>query len=371
MAVVLFGATGYTGGLVARALLERGVEPILVGRHADRLRTQATRLGGLRTAVADAATPASLEALLGHGDVLVTTVGPFTTLGEAALQAAVRRRAVYLDSTGEPAFVRRVFLDVGPSADAPLLTAFGYDYVPGNLAGALALAAAVRTAGEEGPASVEIGYFLRGSGGVSSGTLASGAQMLLADSHAYRGGRIVTERPAARRLRFGAGARGASAVTIGGTEHWQLPRLSPGLSAVDVGIGWFGPAAGPVTALSALTAPVLRMSPVRTAAAAAARGLTRRTGRGPDARGREARGSRVVAVVRDRDHRLLASVALSGPDPYGLTGRLLAWGAQQAAAGAIDGSGALGPVDAFGLERLRDGAASCGLVAEDALADDQ
>jgi hypothetical protein len=82
------------------------------------------------------------------GDALLETTGRRTGL---------RRRtpvcgAVYLDSSGEPPFIRQVFEEFGPRAErtrAVLLTAFGYDYVPGNLAGALALRAA-------GPAAARV-----------------------------------------------------------------------------------------------------------------------------------------------------------------------------------------------------------------------
>ena len=53
------------------------------------------------------------------------------------MEAAVDAGAVYLDSAGEPPFIRQVFEEFGPRAEhtgAVLLTAFGYDYVPGNLA---------------------------------------------------------------------------------------------------------------------------------------------------------------------------------------------------------------------------------------------
>jgi len=66
-------------------------------------------------------------------------------VGRPAVAAAVDAGAVYLDSSGEPPFIREVFEEFGPRAErtgAVLLTAFGYDYVPGSLAGALAMQAA-------------------------------------------------------------------------------------------------------------------------------------------------------------------------------------------------------------------------------------
>jgi short subunit dehydrogenase-like uncharacterized protein len=172
---VLFGATGYTGRLTAEALAAAGGRPVLAGRDRTRLETLARRLGGLPVAEADTARPGSVRALVGAGDVLVSTVGPFLTRGEPAVRAAVEAGAAYLDSTGEPPFLRRVVEEFGPRAEGRcgLVPGFGYDFVPGNLAGALALA--------EAPAAsrVTVGYFATGRGGFSSGTLASGAGLLL------------------------------------------------------------------------------------------------------------------------------------------------------------------------------------------------
>ena len=53
-------------------------------------------------------------------------------------------------------------------------------------------------------------------------------------------------------------------------------------------------------------------------------------------------------------------------DGYTFTGRMLAWGADRAAAGALKGTGALGPVDAFGLDELVKGCAEAGISEEGA-----
>src|SRR5712691_1347270 len=180
-----------------------GARPVLAGRDQGRLDALAERLSRnsdgvkLETAVAGSEGPGPLRELIGAGDVLVSTAGPFLKVGRSAVEAAVDAGAVYLDSAGEPPFIRQVFEEFGPRAErtgAVLLTAFGYDYVPGNLAGALALEAA-------GPAvaRVQVGYFVRGNIGKagSAGTRASVAGVLLEPGYAFRGGRIVTERTAA------------------------------------------------------------------------------------------------------------------------------------------------------------------------------
>jgi short subunit dehydrogenase-like uncharacterized protein len=117
--IVLFGATGYTGRLVAEAMVELGLKPVLSARGRDRLEAMAADLGGLDTAVADVANPTSVRALVERGDVLVTTVGPFARWGAPAAEAASSVGAHYLDSTGEPAFIRAVFERYGRSPPAP------------------------------------------------------------------------------------------------------------------------------------------------------------------------------------------------------------------------------------------------------------
>src|SRR3954463_12968786 len=142
MRIVVFGATGYTGRLVAERLVAQGARPVLAGRDEARLSELASALGGLETARADAMRQNSVFDLVESGDVLVSTVGPFVKWGLPAARAAIAAGATYLDSTGEAAFIRRVFEELDAPArrsGAALLTAMGYDFAPGSLAGALAL----------------------------------------------------------------------------------------------------------------------------------------------------------------------------------------------------------------------------------------
>lgn len=359
--IVLFGATGYTGRLTAQALHDRGLRPVLAGRHPDRVAALADDLGGgLETAVADVRRPQTVRALLRGGDVLISTVGPFARYGAPAITAAIEAGAHYLDSTGEAPFIRQVFTEYGPRATrSALLTAFGYDYVPGNLAGALALA--------EAPAAVrvDIGYFISGpsdAGGMSSGTRASGAGMMLARHHAFRGGRMGSE-PSARHVRdFQVGSRSRPAASIGGTEQFALPRIAPQLTDVGVYLGWFGPATRPLQALSVVASGLTRLPGATRLVEAATRPFTSGTGTGPDAPARARTGSRVVAVCSDSDGEPLAQVQLNGVNPYDFTAAMLAWGAASLAAGAVTSTGAHGPVDAFGLADLERGCADAGIA---------
>lgn len=353
--IVLFGATGYTGALTARALVERGARPLLAGRSQARLAALAEQLGAdLETAIADAQRPESLRALVEPGDVLVSTVGPFMRFGEPALRAAIDAGAHYVDSTGEPPFVRAVFErhdEAARGAGCGLLTAFGYDYVPGNLAGALAL----REAGERATA-VDIGYFATGTR-PSGGTRASAAGMLAEPGHAFRDGRLRGERAARSVHAFD----GRPAVSIGTSEHFALARVHPGLRDVRVWLGWFGPASRGLQALSAATSVVTLLPGVRGAIDAAAGRLVRGSTGGPDAASRARASSQIVAIASDAGGRALATVRLAGAGPYDFTAAILAWGAIEAASGALRATGALGPVDAFGLDELQAGVAQAGI----------
>jgi len=354
--IVLFGATGYTGGLAARALVARGAAPLLAARSRERVEALAAELGGLDSAVADVAQPQTIRALLEPGDVLVSTVGPFARWGEPAVRAAIDAGAHYIDSTGEPPFIRAVFERHGADAEAAgagLLTAFGYDYVPGNLAGALAL----REAGPRA-VSVDIGYFVGGGAQPSGGTRASAAGMLAEPAYAFAGGRLVGERTARSVRTFD----GRPAVSIGGTEQFALPRVHPGLRDARVWLGWFGPASRPLQALSAATAIATRLPGVRGAIEATAGRLVKGSTGGPDAATRAKARSHIVAIASDSDGAPLATVRLEGDNPYDFTGAILAWGATTATGGGMHGTGALGPVDAFGLDALEAGVAEAGIA---------
>jgi short subunit dehydrogenase-like uncharacterized protein len=360
--IVLFGATGYMGELTVRALTGRGVRPVLAARNAQRVEALAAQLGGLDTAVADVGRPDTVRALVERGDVLVSTVGPFERYGEPAVQAAITAGAHYLDSTGESQFIRQIFERHGPDASTAgcaLLTAFGYDYVPGNLAGALAL----RDAGEAAT-RVDIAYFTPGRFTVSGGTRASAAGVILEPGFAWRGGRIVAERQGARVRSFRVRSSNKPAVSISSSEHFALPRLHPSLRDVGVYLGTFGAASRPLQVLSAANSVLMRIPGARSATRAAVSRFVKGSTGGPDADARTKSSSFVVAAAYDGTGNELSQARLAGVNVYDFTAGMLSWGAQRAAAGALQDTGALGPVEGFGLDVLQTGAAEAGLARQ-------
>lgn len=375
--VVLFGATGYTGRLAAESMVRAGLAPVLAGRSSTALTELVAELapyapinGAPTWQVAEVGDQGSVNALLvSPADVLVSTVGPFTRLGAPAITAAINAGASYVDSTGEPPFVREVFEHYDAKAQATgarLLTAFGYDYVPGNLAGALALQRA-RAMGAV-PTRVEIGYFVGGeSFGMSSGTKASAAEIMLAPSFTFHHGGISTERSARSTRIFNVDGKPHAGLSVGGSEHFALPRFDQSVQDVGVYLGWAGKATRVASAASSAISAVAHVPGLNNLLH---RGLQsavgETTGQGPTKRQRDTNTSIAVARTFDGVGRPLSRVQVTGPSPYALTAELLAWAAAMCLVRPALSGGACGPVDAFGLEALVLGCTDMGLVPVDA-----
>lgn len=325
--VALLGATGYTGRLTAAELAARGVPHLLAGRSRERLDALP---GDAERVVVDLDRPESLDALLARADVLVTCVGPFAQHGMPAVESAVRTGTPYVDSTGETTFMREVY-EQFQDAPSPIVPACGFDYVPGDLAAAIA-------AEELGEPVREVNavYTMGGEGGASRGTLRSAVGMV-----------------ASARLSPGyVEVRGRSAVEVPWGEAEVVPRKLPGAS-VRTGF------AVPRRAARAIGFAALVTGPVMTGAVRLGRPLLQRLvermPEGPDEQ--ERRGSQAEVVVEARGATTSAAVRVQVRDPYGITARLLVAASQQVAgSGALTTAQALQPrvfLDAVSYEDER------------------
>jgi short subunit dehydrogenase-like uncharacterized protein len=312
----------------------------IAARSQEKLELLSDRFGGLDIAIADVAHPGTVARAAAGSELLITTVGPYTSSGHVAAEAALGAGVPYIDITGEPGWLRRVFAEFGPRAaerGLAMLPAFGYDYVPGNLAGAIAL----ERAGDQ-VVRVDIGYFLRGTNKRSTESFSQGTlDSLKASSkevpYEFRDGALADVTGPKRVLDFELDGAAVTAIGIGGTEHFALPRFAPWLTDVNVGLGWFSPGGESET----------EPTPAD----------------GPTEEKRAAARTNVIAIARDANGAPLAEVRVDGPNPYDLSGVLTAWAAEQILGGAVEATGALGPVDAFGLEQLRAGSEEVGLTA--------
>jgi short subunit dehydrogenase-like uncharacterized protein len=141
--VVVYGATGFAGRLVARHLVA-GAPPnariALAGRSEERLTALRDCLGEGASAwpviVADAADPTALDRLARRTRVVATTVGPYEKYGLPLVQACARAGTDYADLTGEVLFVRRTLDTVDAVAQgtgARIVHSCGFDSVPSDL----------------------------------------------------------------------------------------------------------------------------------------------------------------------------------------------------------------------------------------------
>ena len=177
--VVVYGATGFTGRLVAEYLVgnARGARWAMAGRSAGRLAEVRDLIGApgeTRLIVADASDPASLDELVMRTKVVLTTVGPYQLHGSELVAACARAGTDYVDLCGEPAWMRTMIdaYDAAARASgARIVFSCGFDSIPFDL-GVLFLQDAVRT--ETGAPAARIkGRVRKMQGTFSGGTAAS------------------------------------------------------------------------------------------------------------------------------------------------------------------------------------------------------
>jgi short subunit dehydrogenase-like uncharacterized protein len=184
--IVLWGATGFAGRLVAEYLQEampsegNGGQWAIAGRNRDKLERLRDALEGASPdiLVGDAFDRESLESIAGQTSVVCSTVGPYAKFGNELVAACVAEGADYCDLTGEPHWIRRMVDEHHDEAEAKgvrIVHCCGFDSIPSDM-GALAVQ---RQAYEQyGAPCEDIHMLVRGaSGGVSGGTAASMANL--------------------------------------------------------------------------------------------------------------------------------------------------------------------------------------------------
>jgi short subunit dehydrogenase-like uncharacterized protein len=178
--LVLFGATGFVGRLLAAYLAEHAPADLRIAL-AGRSRVKCEEVRAELPAAArdwpvleaDSGDPASLAALASATRVLVTTVGPYARYGLPVVEACARAGTHYADLTGEVLFVREAidrFDAVARESGARIVHSCGFDSVPSDLA-VLLLAERALADGAGGLGDVRLVATARG--GLSGGTIDS------------------------------------------------------------------------------------------------------------------------------------------------------------------------------------------------------
>jgi len=141
--LVVYGATGYTGRLVAEYLAHhyqgKGPKWAMAGRSADKLAEVRDLIGAptdTPLVVANSDDPASMQALAESTRVVVTTVGPYQLYGEPLLKACVEAGTDYADLCGEPGWMREMidkYHDAAKASGARIAFSSGFDSIPFDL----------------------------------------------------------------------------------------------------------------------------------------------------------------------------------------------------------------------------------------------
>jgi len=186
--VVLQGATGFTGGLVAEYLCERhgaggGLRWALAGRSEPKLRAVRDRLGpgatDLPLIVADAGDGEAMRLLAARTRVVCTTVGPYARFGSPLVEACATGGTHYCDLTGEVHWMQRMIdthHDAARKSGARIVHACGFDCIPSDL-GTWFVQREMQT--RHGVTSPHVKLRVQGfSGGASGGTIASMLNMM-------------------------------------------------------------------------------------------------------------------------------------------------------------------------------------------------
>jgi short subunit dehydrogenase-like uncharacterized protein len=337
--VLVFGATGYTGRLVSRALSARGADFIVAGRDRVQLEDIATASGASDLAIAEVGDAPGLAAAASRTRVLLSCVGPFTTLGETAAEAALLAGVHYVDCAGEASFIADLierYDGRARAAGTAMAPALGFDEVPADVAATLA------TQGLDRPELV-LTYHL--SSGASWGTIRSALAIVSTTAPWIEDG--VT-----RSIRAGQEERWAPLPPpLGPSRSISFPLAEGHLAPLHLDLGalkLFLVASAPVRVGLRLLAPALKAADSVGATALLDAALSRGKG-GPGLSDRARASWAILAEATAGPRR--RNVVVSGSDNYGLTAELLATGALAMAREDRQATGVLAPVQAVPLER--------------------
>jgi short subunit dehydrogenase-like uncharacterized protein len=175
--LILFGATGFTGRLVAdylRHSAEPGLRWAIAGRNRDKLEALGV---GVPIIVGDALDPAAVRAIAERTTAVCTTVGPFARYGSELVAACAAAGTHYCDLTGEVQWMRRMIdahHERARQTGARIVHTCGFDSIPSDLGTWATQQAFIARFGY--PARKVTAVFGEQSGGLSGGTVASGLE---------------------------------------------------------------------------------------------------------------------------------------------------------------------------------------------------
>lgn len=177
--LVVYGATGFTGRLVAEYLAAQygdNLKWAMAGRNEEKLKSVREEVGAgdVPLIIADSDDEASLKNMVARTDVVLTTTGPYQLYGEGLLKACAEAGTHYVDLCGEPGWMYDMigkYQDTASNSGARLVFSCGFDSVPFDLGVQYVQKAAIEKWGK--PAGRVRGRVRAMNGEFSGGTAAS------------------------------------------------------------------------------------------------------------------------------------------------------------------------------------------------------
>jgi len=200
-AILIYGATRYTGKLIAKVAAAKGARPILAGRNLDKVKVVAGRLG-FAARPFDLRDPGRIDAAIKGVSVVLNIAGPFSATSQPVADACLRNRIHYLEITGEiEVFEALAARDaVAKGRGVMLLPGVGSDVVPSNC-----LAAHLKRGL---PDATDLKLYLSSGGSMLRGTAKTMIEAFATGTRLRRNGRIISRtRAEAGSCDFGKGKR--------------------------------------------------------------------------------------------------------------------------------------------------------------------
>jgi short subunit dehydrogenase-like uncharacterized protein len=337
---LIYGATGYTGTLIAEEALRRGHEPILAGRTREKLAPLAKKLG-LKYMVFDLSDVKTIAEAIADVDIVVNAAGPFMDTSEPLIRACLATHTHYLDITGEIPVFERTFTyhDAAVKNRIALIGGVGFDVVPTDC-----LAAHVASK-VQGAHTLEIAFW--GMSKISPGTMKSLIGNSTMGGLVRRDGQLTSYPLGAggRTIRFSKGDAYAMPIPWGdiatGFRTTRIPNITTYMVMPR----------GLVLA-ARLTAPfarlMMRVPPLRRMAA----NMLGDAMTGPDATLREIATTYIWAKAANRENTVIAESWLETHEPYRFTAESTVYAVERVA--DYHPVGAVTPALAFGADFVLD-----------------
>lgn len=337
--LLIYGANGYTGELVARRAVERGLRPTLAGRSAEGVGAVARRLD-LPAIVVGLDDGPGLDAALAGKKLVIHCAGPFHRTSRPMAAACLRGGVHYLDITGEiGVFEHLARHDAeAKAAGVMLLPGAGFDVVPSDC-----LAAHLKRCL---PSATWLELAFRGLGRISRGTATTAIEGLDQGGAVRRDGAIVPV-PMGRLTRqvdFGRGPVQTAAIPWGDVSTAYYSTGIPNITVYT----YMPPAALALVQLGAIARPLLGTRPVQDVL----QGLVRRQQAGASDEERARGLSLLWGEARDAQGRTVAA-RMRGPEAYTLTAATAILIAERVLAGEWS-AGFQTPARAYGPDLIMD-----------------